>query len=246
MDSQERMQSWWWGALRGAIGLALALVIANDHLHVGNYSGPNPIPETIRDQFLFFVSGIVLLTLLVNATTVKLVVNGLGLTKIPAVKALMMGQAAQTVERSAENEMDLLKNDRFLSGASWGRVRNYLPEMDVPHVSEAEKANIDTLAEARRRLLEKEKPATGTNLVLGYLDLRRSMLSLVMLVKFLILTALLHLRRETTLRMFVAPPHSWEFRWMHCKEFLCSAATSTIASQLHMMQQRDLLLLKTK
>ncbi len=147
----------WWGALRGAIGLALALVIANDHLHVGNYSGPNPIPETIRDQFLFFVSGIVLLTLLVNATTVKLVVNGLGLTKIPAVKALMMGQAAQTVERSAENEMDLLKNDRFLSGASWGRVRNYLPEMDVPHVSEAEKANIDTLAEARRRLLEKEK-----------------------------------------------------------------------------------------
>ena len=98
-----------------------------------------------------------LLTLLVNATTVKLVVNGLGLTKIPAVKALMMGQAAQTVERSAENEMDLLKNDRFLSGASWGRVRNYLPEMDVPHVSEAEKANIDTLAEARRRLLEKEK-----------------------------------------------------------------------------------------
>ena len=58
---------------------------------------------------------------------------------------------------------------------------------------------------------KKKKPATGTNLVLGYLDLRQSMLSLEMSVKFLILTALLHLQRETTLRMCVAPPLSWEF-----------------------------------
>lgn len=147
----------WWGALRGAIGLALALVVANDHCHVGSYSGVNPIPESIRDQFLFFISGIVLLTLLVNATTIKALVNGLGLTRIPAVKALMMGQAVQTVERGADNEIDLLKNDRFLSGANWSRVRSYLPEMEVPHVSEEDKANIDALAEARRRLLEKEK-----------------------------------------------------------------------------------------
>jgi NhaP-type Na+/H+ or K+/H+ antiporter len=145
----------WWGALRGAIGLALALVVASPTLHSGL---DNPIPETIREQFLFFVSGIVLLTLLVNATTIKSVVAMLGLTKIPAVKALMMGQAAQAVERGAQNEMDLLKNDRFLSGASWGSVRGYLPDSkDVPTVSEEEKANIDTLAEARRRLLEKEK-----------------------------------------------------------------------------------------
>jgi NhaP-type Na+/H+ or K+/H+ antiporter len=145
----------WWGALRGAIGLALALVIASPTLHSGL---DNPIPGSIRDQFLFFVSGIVLLTLLVNATTIKSLVAMLGLTKIPAVKAMMMGQAAHTVERGAQNEMELLKNDRFLSGASWGSVRGYLPDSkNVPIVSEEEKANIDTLAEARRRLLEKEK-----------------------------------------------------------------------------------------
>lgn len=144
----------WWGALRGAIGLALALVVASPTLHSGI---DNPIPQLIRDQFLFHISGIVLLTLLVNATTIKAIVNGLGLTKIPAVKALMMGQAAQLVEAGSKKEMNLMKNDRFLGGASWARVRPYLPEIEVPEVSPEEKANIDSLAEARRRLLEKEK-----------------------------------------------------------------------------------------
>ena len=37
----------------------------------------------VRDQFLFLISGIVLLTLLVNATTVKSLVNALGLTELP-------------------------------------------------------------------------------------------------------------------------------------------------------------------
>ena len=144
----------WWGALRGAIGLALALVVASPTLHSG---AVNPIPEIIRDQFLFHVSGIVLLTLLVNATTIKAIVNALGLTKIPAVKAVMMRQAAQLVEARAKSEMNIMKNDRFLGGASWLNVRPYLPENDVPDISAEEKANIDTIAEARRRLLEKEK-----------------------------------------------------------------------------------------
>jgi NhaP-type Na+/H+ or K+/H+ antiporter len=144
----------WWGALRGAIGLALALVVASPTLHSG---ADNPIPESIRDQFLFYVSGIVLLTLLVNATTIKAIVNALGLTKIPAVKAVMMRQTAKIVEAGARNEMNLMKNDRFLGGASWTNVRPYLPEVNVPEVSAEDKANIDSLAEARRRLLEKEK-----------------------------------------------------------------------------------------
>ena len=144
----------WWGALRGAIGLALALVVASPTLHSG---APNPIPAGIRDQFLFHISGIVLLTLLVNATTIKAIVNALGLTKIPAVKALMMGQSAQIVESGAKKEMNLMKNDRFLGGASWTHVRPFLPKIEVPEISAEEKANIDTLAEARRRLLEKEK-----------------------------------------------------------------------------------------
>ena len=80
------------------------------------------ISTRVRDQFLFLISGIVLLTLLVNATTVKALVNALGLTELPAVKKLMFSNASGNVALRDEQEMDLLKDDRFLSGANWGLV----------------------------------------------------------------------------------------------------------------------------
>ena len=86
------------------------------------------ISARVRDQFLFLISGIVLLTLLVNATTVGPLVNYLGLTKLPAVKKLMFSNASGNVAQGCEQEMDLLKDDRFLSGANWGEVRKYLPD----------------------------------------------------------------------------------------------------------------------
>ena len=86
------------------------------------------ISARVRDQFLFLISGIVLLTLLVNATTVGPLVNFLGLTKLPAVKKLMFSNASGNVAKGCEQEMDLLKDDRFLSGANWGEVRKYLPD----------------------------------------------------------------------------------------------------------------------
>lgn len=144
----------WWGALRGAIGLALALVVAGSTLHDGS---ANPIPQAIRDQFLFHVSGIVFLTLMVNASTVKVLVNALGLTKIPAVKKLMMHQAFDSIQTSGSNELELLKSDRFVGGANWSSVRGYLPKNKIGSVSERELAKVDALAETRRRILEKER-----------------------------------------------------------------------------------------
>jgi NhaP-type Na+/H+ or K+/H+ antiporter len=114
------------------------------------------ISSRMRDQFLFYVSGIVLLTLLVNATTVKPLVNGLGLTKLPAVKKLMFSNASGNVAKGCEQEMDLLKDDRFLSGANWGEVRKYLPDPVAYPLTADEVAGMDTLAETRRRLLQKE------------------------------------------------------------------------------------------
>ncbi len=114
------------------------------------------ISKRIRDQFLFLISGIVLLTLLVNATTVKAVVNGLGLTRIPAVKAKMMTATSAGIVKDCENEMDVLKSDSFLGGANWSRVREFLPEPIVVTNIEGDPDAIDTLTETRRRILEKE------------------------------------------------------------------------------------------
>ena len=115
------------------------------------------ISSRVRDQFLFLISGIVLLTLLVNATTVGPLVNYLGLTKLPAVKKLMFSNASGNVAKGCEQEMDLLKDDRFLSGANWGEVRKYLPDPVAYPLTADELVDMDTIAETRRRLLEKER-----------------------------------------------------------------------------------------
>ncbi len=143
--SQKDSYVLWWGALRGAIGLALALIVA----------GEASIPQEIRNQFLFLTAGLVTLTLLVNATTIKYLVGKLGLTKVSPAKALMRSNASLYLKQSTENSIEKFKEDRFMNRANWGAVREYLPktgeEFDVEDIK------IETIAETRRRILEKEK-----------------------------------------------------------------------------------------
>ncbi|MDA3821615.1 MAG: cation:proton antiporter, partial [Bacteroidales bacterium] len=135
----------WYGALRGAVGLALALIVA----------GESSIPEEIRSQFLFLTSGLVLLTLLVNATTIKPLVNKLGLTKISPAKKLIQVNAKKYLYNSSRNALEKTKTDRYLNKANWSAVEEYLPPK--PLENEGDDIKIDTIAEYRRRILEKEK-----------------------------------------------------------------------------------------
>ncbi|MBN38296.1 MAG: hypothetical protein CMI29_07500 [Opitutae bacterium] len=130
------------------------------------------ISAGVRGQFLFLISGIVLLTLLVNATTVGPLVNALGLTKLPAVKKLMFSNASGNVAKGCEEEMDLLKDDRFLSGANWSEVRKYLPDPVAYPLTPEELAEMDTLAEIRRRLLERERSSYWAQFRAGLLSAR--------------------------------------------------------------------------
>ena len=54
-----------WGGLRGAVSLALALIVELD----------TGIEASIRDRILFHVAGIVLLTILVNGSTTGLLLK---------------------------------------------------------------------------------------------------------------------------------------------------------------------------
>jgi CRP-like cAMP-binding protein len=136
----------WWGALRGAIGLALALIVA----------GESVIPEQIRQQFLFHTAGIVTLTSFINATTIKIFVKKLGLDKLAPAKALMLYNAKKHIREATENSINKLKKDRFVKKADWEAVKEYLPE--TPSQEEIEDQKMESkLAETRRRVLEKEK-----------------------------------------------------------------------------------------
>jgi len=135
----------WWGGLRGAIGLALALIIAEE----------TKIPLDIRNQFLFLTAGIVILTSLINATTVKIVVNKLGLTRVAPAKAQMMENVNKFLIQSSEHALDKIKEDRFMSGANWNQVREYLPKTSTTKTKKD--THHDTFIEFRRRILEHEK-----------------------------------------------------------------------------------------
>ncbi|HKL66401.1 MAG TPA: cation:proton antiporter [Bacteroidales bacterium] len=135
----------WYGALRGAVGLALALIVA----------GESRIAADIRGQFLFLTAGLVTLTLLVNATTIGWLVRKLGITRVSPAKELIRLNARKFLYNSSVNALEKSKTDRYLGRANWEAVREYLP--DEVEDSELEDLQIDTIAEYRRRVLEKEK-----------------------------------------------------------------------------------------
>ncbi|GAA3925226.1 sodium:proton antiporter [Litoribacillus peritrichatus] len=72
-----------WGGLRGAVSLALALtVVANDQ-----------IPKAIGDQVMFLSAGIVVLTILINGSTMGWVLHQLGLDQLPPAKQATVDKA---------------------------------------------------------------------------------------------------------------------------------------------------------
>ena len=135
----------WYGALRGAVGLALALIVA----------GEKSIPSDIRGQFLFLTAGLVTLTLLINATTIKYLVNALGLTKPSPAKVLMQVNVNKYLYSSIQNALEKAKRDRYLSRANWNIVNDYLPKPVEDQTLGV--VEMDTMTEYRRRVLEKEK-----------------------------------------------------------------------------------------
>lgn len=138
----------WYGALRGAIGLALALIVAG--------VDDQYIPAHIKDQFLFFTAGIVTLTLLINASTIKYLVNYLGLTKISPAKAQMVNNARLYLHESTANQISRLKTDRFIKKSNWETVEEYLPENLQEQMDLGVTGN-DAIVELRKRFLEAEK-----------------------------------------------------------------------------------------
>lgn len=109
-----------WGGLRGALGLTLALMV----------SYTLSIPEDIRDQILLMTAGIVTLTLTVNATTVRKLLERLGLTEVPAVQSFVDYSIRKRVFDASMRYYDKLSHRDAFSGADWETVGKYLPEKE--------------------------------------------------------------------------------------------------------------------
>ena len=108
-----------WGGLRGAVGLALALIVENDleikceHPYLGA-------------RFLFHTAGIVVLTLCVNGVTTSSVVNFLGLDKVCDSRKVSMTRAMEILYGCIEDELYERRREPIYRSANWSEVDTYV------------------------------------------------------------------------------------------------------------------------
>ncbi|XP_043921995.1 sodium/hydrogen exchanger 10 [Protopterus annectens] len=102
-----------WSGIRGVFALNLALIAFQS----------NELDQVnVRNKILLHSSGTVILTLLVNATTMESVLLKLGLSDIPTAKRMAMYNAVKCIQESKENTLFMLKMDRFMANANWAMV----------------------------------------------------------------------------------------------------------------------------
>lgn len=92
-------------------------------------------------QVLFHTAGIVILTLLVNATTVKYLLKALGMSDISNARRLTMATAVRRVRDAKMRAISMLKSDQFLADANWEIVERKT-QIDDPYRGEFEEIEV--------------------------------------------------------------------------------------------------------
>lgn len=133
-----------WGGLRGAVSLALALIVAtNESLDIH-----------LRDQILFLTAGIVVLTIIVNGSSMRFVMAKLGLDKLPIAKQQTLAKVQDKVADEVIKIREKLQADTNLKAVNWPLVDSNVLAISSPYKDEQE---IDTKVEYLRKLLESER-----------------------------------------------------------------------------------------
>lgn len=138
----------WWGGLRGAVSLALALTVAANDL----------IPKEIGDHILFLCAGIVVLTILVNGSTMGKMLKLLGLDSLPPAKQATVDKATNRINHALNKMLPDMMNSEFLKGANWQEVKeksNLKAADDIQKNVEITEEDLNTAFQ--RRLLETER-----------------------------------------------------------------------------------------
>jgi len=92
-----------WAGLRGALGMALALIVQSNRT-----AGEANISKSDASKLFFFVGGIAALTLIINATTAQMVLQYLGLLKeADEDKLLVMDQIRKSLKRRVLKQVEI-------------------------------------------------------------------------------------------------------------------------------------------
>ena len=98
-----------WGALRGAIGLAMAAIVAHEQ----------GIPTIVREKVYLHMSGIVALTLVVNGSTMGWALGKLGYTVRSKARNMLATKAVIHLEQVAYEEITKVKRKKAYNHCDW-------------------------------------------------------------------------------------------------------------------------------
>ncbi len=101
-----------WGGLRGAVSMALVLIVAND---------PR-VPTVVAQKMLLLSAGVVFMTIAFNGATMGRLLSWLGYDKPPLTDQLAALSARALVLDQVKSHIDEVRNSRDLRTVSWGDV----------------------------------------------------------------------------------------------------------------------------
>ena len=108
-----------WGGLRGAVGLALGLILITNE----------DISQRFSTRAMFFMSGIVALTLLINAVLTGPLVRNLGVNRQSKAATFFYLKAVELIQVHVEETITMLQRSTKYRGADWDRVRAQIPTL---------------------------------------------------------------------------------------------------------------------
>jgi NhaP-type Na+/H+ or K+/H+ antiporter len=118
----------WWGGLRGAVGLALAMIVRGM-----TKNSTNPQMVLVGDRVLFHTSFIAAMTLIVNGTTTAPLLRYLKLNKVSRASERMKLRATVRLDHVMKEEAKALHRPEFstffkhMTEKEWTQVWYYLP-----------------------------------------------------------------------------------------------------------------------
>lgn len=154
-----------WAGVRGAVGLSLAMMVF----------GETSMCQPYRSQIMFYTAGIVVLTVLINSSTMPWLLRLLRMHCVAPSMQLIHDQAIATLVRVAKKQEQSLRADAVYDSCVWSEARRYFYEPE-------------TTIRRRRRLHHRRSTITSENERGGdgsmqYVDAKEARRRVLMIVK---------------------------------------------------------------
>mmetsp|Transcript_22808 Transcript_22808/g.33682 ORF Transcript_22808/g.33682 Transcript_22808/m.33682 type:complete len:885 (-) Transcript_22808:166-2820(-) len=123
-----------WGGLRGAVGIALGIVIENawNDIDVEKTELTEErifLAQAAANEFFFYAGGMAFLTLFINGSTAGPLIKKLGLAAASTFREKLINRYRRSMSLEALEHMFQLLGDSLFSGSDFAVVRTYVPVM---------------------------------------------------------------------------------------------------------------------